>query len=285
MFNNNNVVVIILDYNRPKLTNTCLETIWKYNRIEIVLVNSGSTNYSEYNAEIPFHYVTNTKNRSFSTGMNVGLKYASKLKPKYVIFLNNDAIVTEKAIQLLVTALDLHPEIGMVSSGYAYSLGYLTKRKPLDLNDIDYREPIIKKRKKLTGFCLCVRFEVISTIGGYDENFIFTKEDDDLSYRIVGEGYTLAEVENSVVIHKITSSLNLSSTLDVKFLITSLGFGMGLLVRKNEGNIVAMFFDLLIQDMKLFIKIVVVAHRINFNIFKWSLSGYINGHRRTNSET
>ena len=281
MFNSNSVVAIILDYNKPELTNACLESIWRYNRIEIVLVNSGSADYSEYNADIPFYYVTNKKNRSFSTGMNVGLEYASELNPKYVIFLNNDAIVTEKAIQLLVAALDLYPELAMVSSAYGYSLGYLTKERPLHLYDIDYNEPKIRKRKKLTGFCLCVRFETISKIGGYDENFIFTKEDDDLSYRILREGYALAEVENSVVIHRISSSSNLYNTLDVQFLVTSLGFGMGLLVKKKEQNIVIMFFDLLIQDIRLFIKIVVVTHRINFNIFKWSLYGYINGYRKT----
>lgn len=277
MYSSGEVVVIVLDYNKPDLTNRCLESIWRYNRVKIILVNSGSTAYGEYDKKVPFLYIVNSRGRSFSVGMNAGLKAASSFNPKYIIFMNNDAIVTEEALRKLVVALQSNPKIGMVSSGYKYSLGYLNKQRRVNLKIQGNDQPKIIIRKRLTGFCLCARFDTVFEIGGYDENFIFTKEDDDLSFRIVERGFILAEVENSVVIHRISSSTRLSEDHDISFLSTSLGFGCGLLVKKKERNFLAMLIHLLIQNTLLFIKIIILGHKFKINIFIWSLKGFKSG--------
>lgn len=277
MYSNHEVVVIVLDYNRPDLTNRCLESIWRYNRVNIVLVNSGSGDYSEYDKNVPFEYIVNRKGRSFSVGMNTGIKAASAFNPKYIIFMNNDAIITEGALRLLVVTLESNPKIGMVSSGYKYSLGYLSKEKRVSQKSDGNAQPVLRIRKRLTGFCLCAKFEIISKIGGYDENFIFTKEDDDLSYRIVKSGFILAEVENSVVMHKISSSIRLSEDRDISFLSLSFGFGCGLLVNKKERNVLAMLIHLFIQNIFLFVKTIVLTRQFKVEIFKWSLQGFKNG--------
>lgn len=277
MYSNDEVTVIVLDYNKPDLTNRCLESIWRYNRVKIILVNSGSASYAEYDKKIPFLYVVNRRGRSFSIGMNTGLKAASSLNPKYIIFMNNDAIVTDGALRLLVGALQSNPKIGMVSSGYRYSLGLLNKEKQVDLKLQDDDQPKIKIRKRLTGFCLCVKFETIFKICGYDENFIFTKEDDDLSFRIVKRGFFLAEVENSIVIHKISSSTRLSEDHDISFLSTSFGFGCGLLINKKERNLLVMMMHLFVNDIFLFTKILILVHKFKVDIFKWSLKGFKDG--------
>lgn len=277
MYSNHEVVVIVLDYNKPDLTNRCLQSIWKYNRVNIVLVNSGSADYSEYDKNVPFQYIINNRGRSFSIGMNTGFEAASMFNPKYIIFMNNDALMTEGALRLLVIALESNPKIGMVSSGYKYSLGYLNKEKREVLNSQCDAQPELRIRKKLTGFCLCARFEIILNIGGYDENFIFTKEDDDLSFRIIEYGFILAEVKNSVVLHKISSSIRISEDGDIFFLSLSLGFGCGLLVNKKERNILAMLIHLFIQNIFIFLKIIVVTQQFKLDIFKWSLQGFKNG--------
>ena len=277
MYSNSDVVVIVLDYNRPDLTNRCLESIWRYNRINIVVVNSGSIDYHEYSKTVPFSYVVNTRGRSFSIGMNIGLKFSSIYNPKYIIFMNNDAAVTEAGIQLLVAALESNPKLGMVSSGYKYSLGYLSRERKISVKGKSVSEPNIRIRKKLTGFCLCAKFEVISKIGGYDENFIFTKEDDDLSFRVIKSGYMLAEVKNSVVIHTISSSTHLSKDSDISFLSTSFGFGCGLLVKKKERNVLSMLTHIFIQNTLLLVKILIITHRIKIYIYRWSLHGFKKG--------
>lgn len=277
MYSNDDLAIIILDYNKPDLTNRCLESIWRYNRVKIVLVNSGSTEYEEYDRSIPFLYVINHRGRSFSIGMNTGFKAASSLNSKYVIFMNNDAILTGEAVRLLVNALQSNSKLGMVSSGYRYSLGFLNKERSLDLTLHDTDQPKIRLRKMLTGFCLCARFEAISAIGGYDENFLFTKEDDDLSIRLIKKGYILGEVENSVVIHKISSSTNFSEEHEIHFLSTSFGIGCGLLVNKKERYLISMLTHLVINDVFLFIKIIILTQKFKFDIFKWSLNGFKNG--------
>lgn len=277
MYFNEEVVVIVLDYNKPELTNRCLESIWRYNRVNIVLVNNGLVEYTEYDNNVPFLYVVNRRGRSFSIGMNTGFRAASVFNPKYIIFMNNDAIVTDGSLRLLVLALESNLEIGMVSSGYKYSLGYLNKERRIDQKGHGDIQPELRIRKNLTGFCLCARFELISKIGGYDENFIFTKEDDDLSFRIAKSGFVLAEVKNSVVIHKISSSTRLSEDSEISFMSTSFGFGCGLLVNKKERNVIAILVHLFIMNISLFVKIIVLTHRIKIDIFKWSFQGFKDG--------
>ena len=277
MYNNPDIVVIVLDYNRPDLTNRCLESIWKYNRVNIILVNSGLSDFLEYDNKVPFKYIVNRRGRSFSIGMNTGIKAASSLEPKYIILLNNDAVVTEGAFRLLVTTLNSYPKIAMVSSGYRYSGGYLNKGRQFNVKYGPDEKPRVRIRKRLTGFCLCARYEIISDMGGYDENFIFTMEDDDLSLRIVEKGFILAEVENSVVIHEVSTSIRFSDDRDIFFLAKSFGLGCGLLINKKERNSLIMLAHLFVQTILFFVKTIVIGHRIKIGIIKFSLLGFKDG--------
>ena len=274
MYTNNRVSVIVLDYNRPDLTNFCLESIWKYNRVNLILVNSGSATRDRYTINVPFEYVENRKGRSFSIGMNTGLGVSRKFDPKYIIFMNNDASVTYRAIELLVEALENNEYIGMVSSGYQYSLGYLNRERKFR-EYVDNDKPKLRFRKKLTGFCLCSRYDLLVRLGGYDEDFIFTKEDDDLSYRIRNVGYRLAEVLNSKVLHTISSSTDMRNREHIKFISYSVGFGYGLLVAKRQQSLIVTYIFLIFNDIQLFTKTLILAHASNFMIFSSSLKGFI----------
>jgi GT2 family glycosyltransferase len=273
MYINRRVAIIVLDYNRPDLTNSCLESIWAFNRLNVILVNSGSATRESYTPDVPFEYVENRKGRSFSTGMNTGLEVSSKFEPEFIIFMNNDAKVTDKAIEMLVRALEINSGLGMVSSGYQYSLGYMNREKKFReyLSD----EPILRFRKKLTGFCLCSRYDLLNMIGGYDENFIFTKEDDDISYRIRKEGYKLAEVLNSKVFHKISSSTDMRNKDHIDFISYSVGWGYGLLVAKRQKNLIPTFFHLTFDNLRLFVKAFIISHSFNVIIFRISLQGFL----------
>ncbi len=175
MFFSTRTSVVVLDYNRPDLTNRCLESLWRYNRLNIILVNSGSTDRRSYTGNVPFHYVKNNRGRSFSIGMNDGIKYASHLKSEYVVLLNNDAIVEDKSIELLERSLDLNDKLGMVASNRMFSQGMFIEKpsKKADGEFNNYELPIIKVSNNLTGFCLCSRVNLLKDIGGYDEKFIF----------------------------------------------------------------------------------------------------------------
>ena len=274
MYTNKRVSVIVLDYNRPDLTNFCLESVWKFNRVNIILVNSGSATRDRYTLNVPFEYVENRKGRSFSIGMNTGLGASRKFDPEYIIFMNNDASVTYRAIELLVKALENNEYIGMVSSGYQYSLGYLNREKKFR-EYVDNDKPKLRFRKKLTGFCLCCRYDLLVRLGGYDEDFIFTKEDDDLSFRIRNVGYRLAEVLNSKILHTISSSTDMSNREHIEFISYSVGFGYGLLVAKRQQNRIVTYIFLIFNDIQLFTKTLSVAHAFNFLIFSSSLKGFI----------
>ena len=275
MYKNEKVAIIVLDYNKPQMTNKCINSIYSYNRVNIILVNNGSANYNDYDAKIPFYYVKNNTGRAFSKGMNKGLDLALTLNPDYIIFLNNDAIVTKHAIKLLIDSINYNYDIGMVSSNSEYSIGYLNKNKEIKI--FEYTKPIIEYKKKLTGFCLCVRKTLINELNGYDEDYIFCKEDDDLSLRIIKKGYKLAEIKNSIVYHNTSSSTNFKNRNDLDFLAYGVGLGYALLSRKHNKNILVQFFLTLRDSLVLFIKTFITSKDINFSIFKSSVKGFIHG--------
>ncbi|MGC8686885.1 MAG: glycosyltransferase family 2 protein [Thermoplasmata archaeon] len=278
MYDNLKVVIIVLDYNKPEMTNVCIENIYKYNKINLILVNNGDANLSQYNKSIPFHYVKNNGSRAFSKGMNEGLKKALNFDPEYIIFLNNDAVVTENAIKLLVDAMNYDNSLGMVSSNEDYSLGYLNKDR--DISDFVDEKPIINYKKNLTGFCLCVRRKLIEELRGYDEDYVFGKEDDDLSIRVKNKGYKLAEIKNSFVYHKLSSSTNFGNKNDLDFLAYGFGLGYALLSIKHGKNIFIEFLLTTSDSLKLFTKVFLLEKKFNFSIFKNSINGFKDGIKR-----
>ena len=98
------VSVIIVNYNGKALLEKCLESLAKvnYENFEIILVDNNSTDGT-------VEFVTKTypsiiiikldSNRGFAEPNNIGAKIASG---KYLLFLNNDTIVTPNFISEMV---------------------------------------------------------------------------------------------------------------------------------------------------------------------------------------
>jgi len=96
-----------LDYNRQ-----CLESVLQHTRgpYELILVDNGSTDgTSEYLKEIqgkaePARVIImrNEKNVGFPAGCNQGL---TKARGRYLVFLNNDTIVTNGWLEGLIASL------------------------------------------------------------------------------------------------------------------------------------------------------------------------------------
>src|SRR5260370_40393634 len=129
-------------------------------------------------AGVRIHVIRNATNVGFPAGCNQGLQRA---RGRYVVFLNNDTIVTEGWLEGLVRwSLFEWPKVGMVGPVTNFS------SQPQQIG-VDYQELsglpgfAVRQRNKfanqaqrverLTGFCLLVRREVLDKIGGFDERF------------------------------------------------------------------------------------------------------------------
>jgi len=155
------------------------------------------------------HIIRNETNAGFPAGCNQGLQRA---RGRYVVFLNNDTIVTEGWLEGLIRwSLFEWPKVGMVGPVTNFS------SQPQQIG-VDYQELsglpgfAVRQRNKfanqaqrverLTGFCLLVRREVLDKVGGFDERFgLGFFDDDDLCVRARQAGFELLLAQDVFVHH------------------------------------------------------------------------------------
>src|SRR5262249_59808876 len=131
----------------------------------------------------------NAANRGYAAGCNQGLAQA---RGRYVVFLNNDTVVTEGWLEGLVAcALHDWPAVGLV--GAVTNSCRAPQQIPADYAGPGGLEEFAARRareyagralsvERLAGFCLLARREVLDQIGGFDEGYgLGFFDDDDLS--------------------------------------------------------------------------------------------------------
>ncbi|MCX7966364.1 MAG: glycosyltransferase, partial [Syntrophorhabdaceae bacterium] len=190
-------------------TKVCLDSIVRYTTIpyEIIIVDNGSKEplfkslkaWKEKNPKTVIRYLRLNKNKGFAGGCNEGAYLASG---DYLVFLNNDTIVTPNWLKSLIKPLAADPSIGITGP----LSNYINGRQRIDncpvsfdnLQRIDfgrlvaYSTELSRKNKDrfmytevIMGLCLAIRKELFDTIGGFDERFYPGNfEDSDLSMRI-----------------------------------------------------------------------------------------------------
>jgi GT2 family glycosyltransferase/tetratricopeptide (TPR) repeat protein len=211
--------VIVLCCNEVAYTRLCLESVLARTRppYELVLVDNGSTDGTpDYLEEVRTRpgpervvVVRNEHNVGFPAGCNQGLAAA---RGEYVVFLNNDTVVTAGWLDGLVRwALHDWPHVGMVGAVTNFS-------RPPQQVEAGYDGPtglpaFAERRRRefagqalvverLTGFCLLARREALQKAGRFDEGYgLGFFDDDDLSVRVLRAGYKLLAAQDVFVHH------------------------------------------------------------------------------------
>ena len=111
------VSIITINYNFADATREMLDSVLKisYRNVEVIVVDNGSVEpgFDKLAADYPdFHFVKSGKNLGFAGGNNLGYRYSSG---KYILFINNDAVLTEGCLEKLVSELENDPKLGVVS--------------------------------------------------------------------------------------------------------------------------------------------------------------------------
>jgi GT2 family glycosyltransferase/tetratricopeptide (TPR) repeat protein len=201
--------IIILCCNQLEYTRLCLESLLRHTRppYELILVDNASTDDTPaYLAEVRgrpgparVEVIRNEANVGFPAGCNQGLERA---QGRYVVFLNNDTVLTPGWLEGLIgVSLQDWPSVGMagpVSNGAMDAQDIRT-----DYAGLEHLDDFAARRRqafagrtlavrRLTGFCLLVRREVLERVGGFDERFgMGFFEDDDLCVRAREAGFRL----------------------------------------------------------------------------------------------
>ena len=203
------VSIIIVNYNGKELLQKCLDSLLnvKYDNFEIILVDNNSTDGT-------VEFITKNhpsiiiikldSNKGFAEPNNIAAKLA---KGEYLLFLNNDTIVTPNFISEMVKVMEtdkkiaicqsllLKPDGSIDSSGdFIDDLGVVYNSK----TKIDE----IREVSSARGASMLVRSDIFEKLDGFDQKFFVTFEDVDLCWRSWILGYRVLIIPTSIVYHE-----------------------------------------------------------------------------------
>ncbi len=158
-----------------------------------------------------FKFIRCDRNLGFAAGNNLGI---SEAKGDYILLMNNDIVVTPHWLARLLRVAEMKPEIGIVGPVSNYVSGpQQVKEITYDVNSLKNLNQFAKSwaRKnehhakpfwRVVGFCMLIKREVISRIGGLDERFgLGNFEDDDFCLRAKLAGFESWIAEDCFIHH------------------------------------------------------------------------------------
>ncbi len=209
------VSIILLSYNNSEYLKEMINSLYKFQYkfpFELIIVDNGSKQdtlriikkYKKENIKTIF----NKENLGFPKGNNQGILVA---EGKYILFANNDIVVTEGWLERMIEIAESDPKIGIVGpiSNSVSGVQLDKNAKYSSIKDMhSYAEKISKENKgqvfefpRVAFLCTLIKKEVIDKIGGLDERFSPGNfEDDDFCLRAQIAGYKTV-IAKDVFIH------------------------------------------------------------------------------------
>jgi GT2 family glycosyltransferase len=173
--------------------------------------------------------IENSENVGFAKANNIGIAQAIKHHADYVLLLNNDTVADRDSLQELIEFFTAHTEYSVATPQIRYfdkpemiwncggkltSLGsrkyFFDDRHFSELPETDYL-----KITFITGCALIAKTEVFKNFGPLTEDFFFGEEDYEFSIRMKKNKIKIACVLNSVIYHKVNSSISKASAITI----------------------------------------------------------------------
>ncbi|MBW1991229.1 MAG: glycosyltransferase, partial [Deltaproteobacteria bacterium] len=210
--------IIIPTFNNLELTQNCLESIRQHTPrelYELMVVDNGSTDGTRLLLERlaamgEIKTIFHDANLGFARASNQGARAA---RGNYLVFLNNDTLVTPGWLEELLRIAEQDPEVAAVGAKLLYPddtvqhAGVVVSSQRLVYHI--YRgfhrdHPAVNKERPfrfLTAACLLVRREAFFAAGLFDEEFYNGFEDVDLCLKLARQGHKLVYNPKCVVYH------------------------------------------------------------------------------------
>ncbi len=223
------ISIVIVTWNGRRYLEPCLEAVASQQGIdaEVIVVDNASTDGTADVVRSRFpqvRLVALAENRGFAGGNNAGVREA---RGRYVAFLNNDTVADPGWLRALRGGID--PAAGFLLA--TSRIVYMHDASIVDsAGDGLFRWGGAFKRhhgasvdlagvsQEVFGICggaCLVSKAVFEELGGFDEDFFFSHEDVDLSYRARLRGYRCWYVADAVVRHHGSSTGGRATTFAV----------------------------------------------------------------------
>jgi GT2 family glycosyltransferase len=210
------VSIIIPVFNQFRYTHACvasLQTVEEPVPFEVIVVDDCSTD--ETPKLVPrmdgVVYLRNETNSGFIISCNHG---AEKARGKYLVFLNNDTIVTKGWLTTLLNTFTEEPKAGIVGSKLVYSDGRLQEAGCITWRDAsgwnygkfdDPKKPeynYLREVDYCSAAALMIPRSLFQKIGGFDQKYAPAYyEDTDLAFKVRRDGYKVLYQPLSEIIH------------------------------------------------------------------------------------
>jgi len=202
------VSIIIVTHNGLELLKKCLSSLQEISLSdnEIILVDNNSHDGT-------IDYVTKhfpetiliklDENKGFTEPNNIASKIA---KGKYLLFLNNDTIVTPNFLTELIESMNKDKQIGICQSMLLKpdesvdSSGDFIDELGVSYNS-KTRVKVDREISSARGACMLIRKDIFDELEGFDEKFFISFEDVDLGWRAWIKGYKVVLSSKSIVYH------------------------------------------------------------------------------------
>lgn len=198
------ISAIIVSYESAHIIGRCLELLEAAKIKSIVVDNASQDDTARIAVGHGAQLIANDKNQGFGRANNIG---AAAVQTDWILFVNPDLEIDEKAIDALLHAANNYENIGILGPKIIENDGrlFLQPRSllsPHHLNQAREISPIGDCCIPfLSGACMMMRRELFFEIGGFDSDIFLFYEDDDLCAKVSKIGLSLIYVDQAVVKH------------------------------------------------------------------------------------
>lgn len=232
--------IIIVNWNTRDLLLNCLKSVFDHitkQEFEVWVVDNGSTDDSV--AAVRKHYpavqvIANHKNLGFAVANNKALK---KMRGRYALLLNSDALLTPGAIEQLHGFMEKNQQAGMVcgqllneDGSKQNSIANFPTITAMLTNETILRILLPKKfpskrRKYLKpipvdsciGACVLVRKKTMDEVGLLDEDYFFYFEETDWAYRMHRHNWGVYFIPTAKIFHLQGKTATYSANTRIMF--------------------------------------------------------------------
>ncbi|MBI3993678.1 MAG: glycosyltransferase family 2 protein [Candidatus Lambdaproteobacteria bacterium] len=213
------ISIIILSFGQSKYTLACLQSVSVHTApappFEVLVFDNGSSaehleRIEKYSSSLCL--LRSEENLGFAKGCNAAAAHA---RGEYLLFLNNDTLVTPGWLTALLHVMQAHADAGIVGPKLMYADGTLQEAGAKVLQDghveqrgkaDDAHRPIYNRCEAVpycTGAAILVRRDIFRAVDGFDESYAPAYyEDADLCFKFRQAGYETYYSPDALVIHR-----------------------------------------------------------------------------------